>query len=147
MYRKTPPNISQSAKGLFKLKHFFFFSNPCLLFQRTLAAPVVTLQLILLRVTAQEPPALALCRGILAKIGTKCCFTEHWCISETQNDSNPSVLSSTWAQAFAFLVKHLIWNISVFFITQHTPLLHIHNRRIWDLELQQLFFFLSFFFL
>lgn len=144
MYIKTPPNISQSAKGLFKLKHFVlvilvFWKNPgCSCSQSSCSCCSLSW-----RVTAQEHPALALCQGISAKIGTKRCFTELWCISETQNDYNPSVVSSTRTQAFAFLVKHLIWNISVFFHhwTHTSP---TQNRRIWNSS--SFFFFRIFFF-
>lgn len=145
MYRKTPPNISQSAKGPFKLKHFGFFSKS-LSFERSLVAPELSPSSWScwrwqLRSHLPCPSAEG-----LQQIGTKCCFTEHWCISETQNDSNPSVLSSTWTQAFAFLVKHLIWTLQWFFHHwTHSSPTHSQQEDLGS-ETPAAFFFLSFFF-
>lgn len=93
------------------------------------------------RVTAQEPPALALCWGILANLGQNVilqsidAFQKHRMITILQFYEAPRHLHFLWNTWFG--------TFQGFFITEHTPLLHIHNRRIWSSS--SFFFFFRFF--
>lgn len=144
MYRKTPPNISQSAKGLFKLKHFFvlvilvFWKNPGCSCCHPPAGSAGGWQL---RSHLPWPSAEGFWQRLRQNVVLQStdAFQKHRMVPILQFYQAPEPRH-----------LHFLWNtwfgtFQCFFITEHTPLLHIHNRRIWDLKLQQLFFFLSFF--
>lgn len=148
MYRKTPLNISQSAKGLFKLKHFLlvilvFWKNPgCSCCHSPAVPAAASAGGWQHRNHLPWPPARD--------------FSKDWdkvflqSIDAFQKHRMITILQFYQAPKPRHL--HFMWNtwfgtFQCFFITEHTPLLHVHNRRSWNSSSLFSFFFFNFFFL
>lgn len=124
MYRKTPPNISQSAKGLFKLKHFVsvilvFWKNPggsCSQSSRSCCG-------ISWRVTAQEPLPWPSAQAFQQRLGQNVVlqssdtFQKHRMITilafyQAPEPRHLHFLWNTWFGTFSSLNTHLSYTFT-----------------------------------